>query len=201
MPIRTCFFDMGNVLVFFSHQRMVENVARLAGWPPERVRTFLFEDGRQWRLERGELTEDQFHTEFCASVGTHVERSQLLHACADIFELNEPMVPLLQQLRNKGLQLVLLSNTSRTHLEFIERRWSILQLLHHRVVSYEVGAMKPDERIFQAALKAAHGSPQECFYTDDMAPFIARAESLGIRSHQFVSPAALTAALTDLNIL
>jgi hypothetical protein len=50
---------------------------------------------------------------------------------------------------------VLLSNTSITHIEFIERNFPVLGYMHERVTSFSVGAMKPDHRIFNAALKAA----------------------------------------------
>ena len=201
MAIRTCFFDMGNVLVFFSHERMVRNVAALAGWSEIRSRTFLIDEGRQWKLERGEMSEDRFHAEFCESVGKTVDQTELLDATADIFELNSSIIPVLQSLRAAGLRLVLLSNTSHAHIRFIERRWTVLQLLHDRVTSYEVGAMKPDDRIFLAALAKAECPSHECFYTDDMAPFIEKAASFGILGHQFTSTESLQAALVELRVL
>ncbi|HRA89304.1 MAG TPA: HAD family phosphatase, partial [Planctomycetaceae bacterium] len=112
MPIKTCFFDMGNVLVHFSHEKMCQNIAGVCGWTEARTKTFLMDEGRQWKLERGEVTEEQFHAEFCEATGKTLDIDDLRHAAADIFWLNESIVPVLHQLKSAGMRLVLLSNTS-----------------------------------------------------------------------------------------
>gem|GEM_PF-6978869 len=112
-----------------------------------------------------------------------------------------PIVPLLQQLHDAGLRLVLLSNTSITHIEFIERNFHVLKYMHQRVTSFSVGAMKPDHRIFKAALEAAQCPPEECFYTDDIEAYTSEARKLGIQSHTFTTVDLLTDRLRDLKIL
>ena len=44
------YFDMGNVLLHFSHERMAEQMARVAGIEPALAWRILFEDGSRWRL-------------------------------------------------------------------------------------------------------------------------------------------------------
>ncbi len=195
MTIQTCFFDMGNVLVHFSHDRMVRNIAELCRLSPEKVKTFLMDEGRQWAMERGEISEEQFQQEISAFCGHSIDIDPLRHAVADIFWLNDSILPVLHQLKSAGKKLVLLSNTSITHLRFIEQRFSVLNLMDERVTSFEVGAMKPDPRIFHAALAKADGPPQSCFYTDDIEAYINQAQSMGIHSHLYRTTEQLTAAL------
>ena len=53
MPPQFFYFDMGNVLLGFSHERMAEQMARVAKIDARRDWTILFEDGLHWAYERG----------------------------------------------------------------------------------------------------------------------------------------------------
>ncbi|MCA9035367.1 MAG: HAD family phosphatase [Planctomycetaceae bacterium] len=200
MAIRTCFFDMGNVLVYFSHDRMCENIARVCDWDTETTRRFLLDDGRQWKLERGEITEEQFHSEFEAATGRAISIDELKHAAADIFWLNESILPVLRMLSDSGMRLILLSNTSVTHLRFIEAHFDVLGFMHDRVTSWEVGALKPEPEIFEAALARAQCSPGECFYTDDIQAYIDQATTMGINARLYTDTPNLIQDLTNLGV-
>jgi putative hydrolase of the HAD superfamily len=192
---------MGNVLVHFSHDLMCRNLTAATGLSDEAIRKFLFQDQWQWHMERGERTETDFCNELSHRVGRSLEHAAVCHAAANIFELNTPIVPLLQQLRDAGLRLVLLSNTSITHMKFIERNFEVLSYMHERITSFNVGAMKPDQRIFRAALEVANCAPEECFYTDDIETYTSEARKLGIHSHTFTTVDLLHGNLRNLGVL
>ena len=44
----------------------------------------------------------------------------------------------------------------------------MLRLFNACILSYEVGAYKPDQKIFEAALETAGSRPQECIFIDDI---------------------------------
>ena len=192
---------MGNVLVHFSHEKMCQNIATLCNWSEPETKKFLLDEGRQWKLERGEVTEEQFHDDFCQATGKVLNIDELRHAAADIFWLNESIVPVLHQLKTVGTRLVLLSNTSVTHLKFIERNFSVLELMDDRVTSFEAGAIKPEDRIYEVALSKANCAPDECFYTDDIEAYIRKAETFGINSRLYTTTERLLCSLRDLRVL
>lgn len=198
MAIKTCFFDMGNVLVYFSHEKMCQNIAELCGWSHAQTKTFLLDEGRQWKIERGEITEEEFHEEFCRATGRRLEFDKLRHAAANIFWLNESIIPVLQELKSAGKRLVLLSNTSITHLQFIERNFNVLELMDDRVTSFEAGALKPDSKIFEVALSKAECEPEECFYTDDIDAYIQKAATYGINARLYTTTELLKSAIREL---
>lgn len=201
MTIKTCFFDMGNVLVYFSHEKMCRNIAHLCDWTETRTKSFLLDEGRQWKLERGEITEEEFHEDFCQAAGRRLDIQKLRHALADIFWLNESIIPVLHELKAAGTRLVLLSNTSITHIQFIERNFDVLQLMDDRVTSYEAGAMKPESRIFELALSKAGCEPEECFYTDDIEAYIEKAGTLRIQARIYTTTELLRKSLQDLSVI
>jgi putative hydrolase of the HAD superfamily len=53
------------------------------------------------------------------------------------------------------------------------------------ILSHEVGAMKPEPKIYEAAIEAARCRPEECFFTDDMPAFVEGARQHGIDAVQF----------------
>ena len=50
---RTLLFDLGNVLVHFSHVRMCSQIAGVCGVPDARIQSILFEDRLQPRYRQG----------------------------------------------------------------------------------------------------------------------------------------------------
>ena len=200
MTLQTCIFDLGNVLVFFSHDRMVDNIVRVAGTTHDVVRNFLFDSQFQAALETGAITEAQFHAEFEAHANVTVPFEDLKHAVADIFELNADMVPLLSELKSAGMRLVLLSNTCVTHIEFVRSRWDVLDVFDAITTSWEVGALKPDPRIYESALAQANCPAKNCFFTDDIEDYVRQAQSIGIHARVFQNAQTTRHTLQQLGV-
>ncbi|MEZ6130177.1 MAG: HAD family phosphatase [Planctomycetaceae bacterium] len=200
MAIKTCLFDMGNVLVYFSHQKMCRNVASVCGVSEADVTALLLESGLQWQLERGEISEQEFHAGFEKSCGRSINFDALKHAAADIFRLNESIVSLIDELKRGGMRLVLLSNTSVTHLRFIQSNFDILERFDALTTSFEVGALKPDKAIYEDALDKAQCSPEHCFYTDDIEAYVQQARCFGIHAEVYSRTTTTRAALKALGV-
>ena len=183
--IRTFLFDMGNVLVHFSHERMCAQMGALCEKSAEEIRDVLFESDLQADFERGRFSEQELHRRFEESVGTAVGFEALKRAGSDIFQLNSPMPALLDSLKTQGYRLVLLSNTSITHFEWVWDQFEVLQKFDDHVASYRVGAIKPEAAIFEAALETIECDPAECFYTDDITHYVETARSHGLQAEVF----------------
>jgi putative hydrolase of the HAD superfamily len=69
------------------------------------------------------------------------------------------------------------------------------------VLSYEVKAMKPDPRIYAAAVEAARCAPQECFFTDDIPEYVEGARRAGIDAVVFEGQEALERELAARGVL
>ncbi len=186
MPLRTCLFDMGNVLVFFSHDRMCEQMGALCGQTGPAMRRLLFDTGAQLDYERGRYTDAAFHGWFQDQVRRTVDLDSLGVAASDIFTLNEPVVPILDGLKRAGIRLVLLSNTSAPHLRFVKSRFDVLDRFDELVVSFEAGAVKPEPAIYEAALRAIDCDPSECFYTDDIPAYVEEGRRHGLDAEVFI---------------
>lgn len=198
--IRTFLFDMGNVLVHFSHDRMCQQIGSLCGRTGQELREHLMESGRQNDFERGLMSPDEFHAWFETGFKTRVDRQSLAHAASDIFTLNEPIVPILDELKSRGYRLVLLSNTSVFHYEFVREKFQVLDRFDDYVLSFEVQSMKPDPEIYQAALKKIGCDAPDCFYTDDIPLYVERGRQHGLDAEVFTTADSLKLQLAQRGI-
>lgn len=183
--LKTVVFDMGNVLVHFSHDRMCEQIGALCGRSGGDIQRLLIDSGLQWDFERGRMPPRELHRQIVELVGEPLDYDAVRLAASDIFWLNEPIVPVLDDLRRRGLRLVLLSNTSEWHFEFIWERFDVLQRLDAHVLSCRVGAIKPEPPMFEAILKEIACEPGEAFYTDDIARYVDVGRSYGLQAEVF----------------
>ncbi|QDV50356.1 HAD family hydrolase [Gimesia fumaroli] len=198
--IRTFLFDMGNVLAFFSHEKMCEQMGQLCDRTESEIRSLLIESGKQWEYERGQLTPAEFHQWFEGAVGQSVDFEALALAGSDIFELNSSILPVLDSLKASGFRLVLLSNTCVSHFEFIWNRYDVLQRFDDHVTSYAAGAIKPEPAIFESALQKIQCAPAEAFYTDDIPDYVREAQKRGIQGEVFTDTESLIAQLAGRGI-
>ena len=149
--IKFVYFDLGNVLLNFSHQRMIDQVSVVAGVSTDVVQRHMFDNDLENRYETGEVNSAQFHAEFCGLIEKKCDFEDFLVACGDIFWLNEPTIPVLSQLAQLNLGMGILSNTCEAHWDFALRRFPALrQLFPVRVTSFEARSMKPDSNIYKS---------------------------------------------------
>ncbi len=195
--LKTIFFDLGNVLVFFSLPKMFEQISQCTGLSAEQIRKILFESDVRELYETGIIDTSQLHKIIQSVSQQPFSLEAFMAALSDIFTPNADLWPIVEKLKQNNLRLVLLSNTSECHFKHIESRFPVLRHFDHKVLSYEVGAWKPDVRIFQKALSEAQCAPQECFYTDDIPEFIQAARSVGLPGNVYSGVADLKEQLIE----
>lgn len=192
------YFDLGNVLLFFSHERACRQMAEVASTPqrpltPTDIRRVVFESGLEDLYEAGEITTAEFYVQFCRETLTRPDLDRLMHAASDIFRPNEEMFPLLTGLRGAGHRLGLLSNTNEVHWDFVsDGRYTPLPgLFDVLALSFQLGSIKPRQTIFERAAKLAGVAPAEIFFTDDRPEHVAAAREVGYDAVQFTDAPSL----------
>ncbi len=208
MPPKVLYFDLGMVLVEFSHERMFQQMAEVAGISPEAVWEAIFGDAdcraAQLRYETGHITTDEFFDHFCHVTGSSPDRKRLAEAVCDIFSPIEPMWELARNLAAAGNRLAILSNTNPVQWDFItDGRFPIVAMgqpvsaFDWAVLSYEVGSMKPDRAIYDTAIQRAGVAGHEVFFTDDRQENVEGARAAGIDAVQFVDCEGLVSQLRE----
>jgi glucose-1-phosphatase len=203
MQPRFLYFDMGNVLLPFSHQRMAEQMARVAGTQPQTAWRILFEDGLHWAYERGEFSRAQFYSRFCEAAKVPLADLEALDTAGnDIFELNAPIIGLVGKLRAAGYPLGVLSNTSASHWAHCTSRFGALTTVFDvHALSYQFHAMKPAAEVYAAAEKLAGVPANRIFFTDDRPENVAAATTAGWDAVLYESVSQLNEALRHRGVI
>jgi putative hydrolase of the HAD superfamily len=183
--IRTVIFDLGRVLIPFDFQRGYAAMSDLTGLAPQDIRSRLHNSGIVPRFESGQIAARDFVSRVGEILESDLDYSRFCDIWSCIF-LPHTLVPetMVESIRRK-YRTVLLSNTNEIHFNMVSARYPILQHFDAYVLSHEVGAMKPDPRIYQHAIDAAQCAPPECFFTDDIEDYVHGARAMGIDAVQF----------------
>lgn len=199
--IKTVIFDLGGVIVPFDFKRAYARLAPLCKYPVAEIPVRLRTTDLVTRFECGHIEPRAFVEQFCSLLEINTSYEQFRDLWTSIF-LPNTLIPdsFFANLREQR-RIILLSNTNAIHFEMIQEQYPLIRHFHDTVLSYKVGALKPQREIYEAALKAAHCRPEECFFTDDIAVNIDAAREVGIEGVQFHSFDQLQAAFRERGII
>lgn len=185
--IRTIIFDLGKVIIPFDFKRAYEKLGPICRYSAAEIPERLRPHDLVRRLESGAVEPRRFLEELSVILGLECGYEEFCEIFGSIF-LPDTLIPeeFLATLRDRH-RLLLLSNTNAIHFDLVERRYPILRQFHEHILSYRVGAMKPEAKIYQAAIAAAGCAPEECFFTDDIPAYVEAARSHGIDAVVFQS--------------
>ncbi len=185
MPeICTLIFDLGKTLIPFSLDPLE---ARLGG-----CREAALEMVR--RFEAGALAPESFQAGMCELTG--LSAAAFAPWWNSIFEPRWLVEPARLRRLMRRYRTGLLSNTNALHYAFLAEQQPLLGEFAFRILSHEVGATKPDARIYAAAEAAANCDPAEILYFDDIPEFVAAARRRGWQAEVFAGPETSAAALS-----
>jgi putative hydrolase of the HAD superfamily len=183
---KTLIFDLGRVLVYFDFARAYRALESYCPCAAAEMPKRLFTTDLVQRLETGRISPRDFHAGFSQLIKLDLDYERFCVIWTSIF--THALLPesLLENL-SKRYRLVLLSNTNPIHFEMIREAYPHLKHFHDLTLSYEVGALKPEEAIYRAALERAGCQAEECFYTDDIPQFVEGGRRAGMDAVQFES--------------
>jgi 2-haloacid dehalogenase len=110
-------------------------------------------------------------------------------------------VAILDELRTRGVRLFALSNWSAETFPVALDRYPFLGWFDGIVISGEVGAAKPDVRIFQALIDRHEIEPAETVFVDDNEPNVTAATAMGFIALRFHDADRLRDDLVALGLL
>lgn len=182
---RTLIFDLGKVIVPFDFERGYRAIAADCGLDPAEIRSRIATTGLVGQLETGLVEPEDFVAEISRLIEFPGSYQDFCRHWSSIF-LPHTLIPdeFIAHLK-ANYRLLVLSNTNAIHIDMVREHYGILRHFHHLVLSHEVKAMKPDPKIYAAALAHAQAEPHECFFTDDIPEYVEGARRAGIDAEPF----------------
>lgn len=183
--IKNILFDMGNVLLHFDRKVFLDRLDI-----SEEEKLLLLREvflSVEWvQMDRGILWEETAEPLMCQRLPAHLHKA--VHSL--VSEWDEPMLPvegmaeLVQELKENGYGIYLLSNASLRQHDYWPKvpGW---QFFDGKIISADEKVMKPHPDFYRIALERFGLKPEECFFIDDVPANIEGALYCGISGTVF----------------
>lgn len=194
-------FDLGKVLLDFDYSIAGRRIAAQAQLPAAEVQQFLNQSPLLHRYETGLMTRPEVFEEVRQATGFSGNLAEFGGFFADIFTEMPEMTALHAALRRKGIPTYIFSNTNDLAMEHIRRNFPFFASFDGYILSYEVGSMKPDARIYEALEAMTGKRGAEILYLDDRPENVDAGAARGWQVILQTDPAKSRAAIEQLGLL
>jgi HAD superfamily hydrolase (TIGR01509 family) len=198
--IRLIISDFGGVICTFDYRIFCERLAGRTGLTADQVFAVVFGDHLQQEFELGKLSGREYHQAVMARLNADVPYDEFFPMYGGIFTEIPATCDLLRRLHIR-YPLYLLSDTNEIHFGYVRRTVEVLRAFDEFIVSYEVGAMKPDRRMYEEALRRSGLPASACIFVDDRPANVEGAERVGMHAVRFESPEQFATALAGLGVI
>lgn len=198
--IRAVISDLGKVVLLFENTIFYRKITEVCSLSVDEIRGIVRRSPEFIELfDLGRMSPREYYEWAVRRLGARIGYDEFMAAYADVFWLNRPVLELLQRLKPK-YHLILVSNCDIVRFEFIRKKFPEIGIFDGRVLSYELGLMKPDPRVYQEALSLARAEPSDCVFIDDMAENVEGAAALGINGILYKPDTDLAKELAALGV-
>lgn len=185
---RAVIFDFGNVLCGVDRESFIRKAARRARVenPEERLRS-LWGTDIESEFETGRIDSHEYFRRVQELAGLDPDYSyeEFVGDYKGIITPNPDGERGLLTAVEKGVRIFVLSNTSFLHASVIFDNELLGTYPELYMLSYKVGAMKPDLIMWQKLLEYTRLAPESCLYIDDIEEYCQAARSLGMGAFRY----------------
>ena len=184
--IKCIIFDVGGVLLKEKIDKVHDAINKELG-----KKVFDRKDAIHRKAVLGKLTEKELFRILSKKYGVHAKRLQALShdKYLKIVKTNKDVMMIAKTLQ-KDYKTCILSNVTPMHKKH-DHVMEIYSFFDHVVLSCDIGAMKPNKKIFKEAMKKLHAKPKECIYIEDREEFLETPKKLGMNVIHFKNAAQL----------
>ncbi len=196
MRIKAVIFDVSGVLAKRTLHPLISELADEYKLDCSAVRAYykpLFN-----KVDLGEMTERQLFEHIVKKFKIPVEASVLERRSMKIKPITGTWEHV-KRLKNK-YKLAILSNTGKKWSEVRKKLFHMSIWFDVMVWSWEVGFIKPDERIYRYVCNKLGVAPKECVFVDDQLENVEGARKFGMKGIHFQSPEQLEEELISLGV-
>lgn len=194
-------FDLGKVLVDFDYTIAGQRLAVKSKMSPAEVKSYLSQTPLLYRYETGLMTRQEFYEEVRQATGYRGDLEEFGSYFANIFTEMPAMIALHAELRGRGIPTYIFSNTNDLAIEHIRRAFPFFAHFDGYILSYEVRAMKPDAKIYEALEAMSGKRGAEILYLDDRPENVEAGAARGWQVILQTDPTKSRAAIEEMGLL
>ncbi|MDD2921076.1 MAG: HAD family phosphatase [Anaerolineales bacterium] len=188
MSIRAVFFDFGGVILRTEYQAPRQKLAERFNMDYDDIDQAVFASESSKRASLGEISEEAHWLEVLKKLK---QPASELQAFQDAFfggdVIDRKLILFIRELREKNIHTGLISNAWSGLREYMTKE-KVIDAFDSLAISSEIGAVKPQTKIYKHALQQANVNAEESVFVDDFAVNIEACEKLGMKGVLFKDP-------------
>lgn len=199
--IKVICLDLGKVIVDYDPTIPLNALGTRSALSMPEIMQVLADREPLLLFDRGHYSRSEFYRTMCARLQLDVSTEEFEQLWTSLF-LPEPLLPesFLLSLKRR-YRLLMLSNVNEVHFEFIWKHYPLVRHIEDRLLSYELGCLKPEPAIYRIAIDRAGVRPEEIFFADDRPENVEAARQAGIVATCFQSEQQLRLALGQAGVV
>jgi putative hydrolase of the HAD superfamily len=180
--IKVICFDLDGVYFINGKKNFIANLVSRGVTEEEAIRVFLKSDQMNQQYKTGRINDEAYWSWAAKQWGLNLSPQELIDLMIAGYEVNQPAAALVKKVREEGYKTAICSNNFPARINGLNKRFNFLADFDVVVVSYEVGVLKPDQKIFETLIEKSGVKPGEIVYSDDDAGKIEGATKLGVKT-------------------
>jgi putative hydrolase of the HAD superfamily len=192
--IKNIVFDLGGVIITLDRDEAVNRFIEAGLENADELLNAYHQKGIFLELEGGKLTREEFYEAVYKEAGKFVSKEIIDRGWMGFMkDVPEYKMVMLEELRQRGYNLYLLSNTNPIIMEwahspiFSPQGKSIDQYFDKLYLSYQIGYLKPDPEIFKFMFNDSGMIPSESLFIDDGIANIEMGKQFGMKTYLAVN--------------
>ena len=188
--IKNIVFDLGGVLITLDRAEAVNRFKEAGLKNVSELLSAYHQKGIFLELEEGKLSLEEFHEAVRKEAGRFVSNETIDHGWMGFLkELPEYKLTMLEELKQKGYRLYLLSNTNPVIMSwafspaFSPQGKCIDEYFDKLYLSYQIGYTKPHPEIFRFMFNDSGMIPSESLFIDDGVANVEMGKQLGMKTY------------------
>ncbi|MFI3206381.1 MAG: HAD family phosphatase [Clostridia bacterium] len=185
--INTIIFDIGQVLVSFNWQECFKKHFNKEEFEIASKLTIC--DENLWNdIDRGAIGFDQLFKYLDEKEPVLSDRIKTA-----LIDVHENLLPFsyanswVKSMKDKGFKIYILSNYGTDTFAMSQKNFDFLNYIDGKLMSYEVGLIKPDPKIYEKLIEKFSLVPQDCVFFDDKIDNVNEAKKHGINAIHFTN--------------
>lgn len=189
--IKNIVFDLGGVILTLDRSVAVKRFEQVGLDNAEDLLDAYHQKGVFLQLETGELSREEFYEAVRKEAGKYISNEDIDYGWMGfIADTPEYKLKMLEDLKVKGYKLYLLSNTNPVIMswalspDFSSSGKSLDQYFDKLYLSFQMGVVKPNAKIFEDMIADSGMIPEETLFVDDGEANIIAGQKLGFKTHK-----------------
>ena len=180
MMIEVIVFDLGGVIVNVNFNSALGMLFDNSGKLNAALPNYSSISNLMQEFETGKLSALNFYERVVGHLGLDLSFDDFITSSKEAIEPGDDGIESIVRSLGEEYQLALLSNTNPIHFEHIKKKYAVIGLFEHIILSFEIGVMKPAVLAYEKLIAATSKSPQKHLFIDDRIENINAAKEVGI---------------------